>query len=89
MDDFTAHLSTPELARRLHLKAQTVRAWRGAGRGPQFLRVTPNRVCYRLQDVEAWEAERLAASTREEAARAITAGAQQGSTTAAAESAHP
>jgi hypothetical protein len=52
------HLSQHELARRWRLSPRTLERWRWTGEGPEYLKVG-GRVAYRLEDVEAWEAERL------------------------------
>ena len=56
------HLSQHELARRLRLSPRTLERWRVTAAGPNFLKIG-GRVAYRLEDVEAWEAERLRTST--------------------------
>jgi len=57
-----AHLDQNELAERWSLSPRTLeqRRWRGVG--PSYLKLG-GRVTYRLSDVEAFEAERLHAST--------------------------
>ena len=63
-------LTTPMLAKRLHLAEQTVRRWRHESRGPKYIRLggLRSRVLYREEDVERWLAEREAGSTSEGAA---------------------
>jgi hypothetical protein len=56
------NLSQHELARRWRLSARTLERWRWTGEGPRFLKVG-GRVAYRVEDVEAWEAQRLRRST--------------------------
>ena len=56
------HLNQRDLARRWGLSPRTLERWRWTGEGPAFLKVG-GRVAYRLQDIEAWEADRLRRST--------------------------
>jgi hypothetical protein len=56
------HLNQVELARRWSLSHRTLERWRWEGRGPRYLKVG-GRVVYRLQDIEAFEAEQLRTST--------------------------
>jgi Helix-turn-helix domain len=52
------HLNQRELARRLKLSPRTLEGWRWRGAGPRFVKAG-GRVLYRLEDVEAFEAEQL------------------------------
>jgi hypothetical protein len=56
------HLNQIELSRRWSLSARTLERWRWMGIGPRFLKVG-GRVVYRLEDIEAYEAEQIRAST--------------------------
>ena len=56
------HLNQLELARRWAMSPRTLERWRWTGEGPRYLKVG-KRVVYRLDDVEAFEAERLHEST--------------------------
>jgi hypothetical protein len=56
------HISQHKLAKRWDLSPRTLERWRWTGQGPRFLKIG-GRVAYRLEDVEAWEAERLRTST--------------------------
>lgn len=56
------HLNQTELARRWSVSPRTLERWRWTGEGPAFLKLG-GRVAYRLADIEAYEAERLRAST--------------------------
>ncbi len=47
-----------DLARRWSLSERTLERWRWLGEGPQFLKLG-GRVAYRLEDIEAFEAERV------------------------------
>lgn len=53
-----AHLSQVELARRWKLSPRTLERWRWQRLGPAYLKLG-GRVAYRIQDVEAFEAEQL------------------------------
>ena len=57
-----AHLDQNELAERWSLSPRTLEQWRWRGIGPRYLKLG-GRVIYRLSDVEAFEADRLHAST--------------------------
>lgn len=59
------NLTPQDLAARLGVPVQTVYTWRTRGYGPRGFRVGKY-LRYRLADVEAWEAEQVAA---EESAR--------------------
>ena len=52
------HLNPREVARRLRISPLTLEGWRWRGTGPLFVKAG-GRVLYRLQDVEAFEAEQL------------------------------
>jgi hypothetical protein len=69
------HLNQLQLARRWSMSPRTLERWRWTGVGPRFLKVG-KRVVYPLTVVEAFEAERLHASTTErvDAAEAPTCG---------------
>ena len=47
-----------DLARRWSLSERTLERWRWLGEGPRFLKLG-GRVLYRLEDVEAFEAEQV------------------------------
>ena len=55
------HFNQVELSRRWRLSPRTLERWRFQGTGPQYLKVG-GRVVYRLEDVEAYEAEQLQAA---------------------------
>ena len=66
------YITGPQLARRLGLQSQTIRAWRLSGDGPPYVRLSDGphgRVLYRRADVDKWLAARVFASTSEEKAR--------------------
>ena len=54
----TAHLKQAELAARWHISPRTLERWRWQGVGPRYLKIG-GRVCYREEDVEAYEVEQL------------------------------
>ena len=58
----TRHLNQRELAERLNISARTLERWRWIGEGPRFLKLG-GRGVYRLEDIEAYEAEQLRDST--------------------------
>ena len=58
----TKHLNQIDLADRWNISHRTLERWRWTGEGPHFIELG-GRVLYRLQDVEAFEAEQLRAST--------------------------
>jgi hypothetical protein len=58
------HLNQIELAARWNISHRTLERWRWTGEGPQFIKIG-GRVVYRLEDIEAFEANQLRASTAE------------------------
>ncbi|CAA7619004.1 AlpA family transcriptional regulator [Magnetospirillum sp. SS-4] len=56
------HLNQIELAARWNISHRTLERWRWTGEGPKFLKMG-GRVVYRLEDIEAFEAERSRDST--------------------------
>ncbi|MDX9859294.1 MAG: helix-turn-helix domain-containing protein [Rhodospirillales bacterium] len=52
------HLNQIELARRWRISPRTLERWRWLGQGPRYLKIG-GRVVYRLEDVEAFEADKL------------------------------
>ena len=53
----TKHLNQIELSRRWSISPRTLERWRWLGLGPRYLKIV-GRVLYRLEDIEAFEAER-------------------------------
>ena len=51
------HLNQVDLARRWNLSPRTLERWRWLGVGPRYLKIVGH-VVYRLEDIEAFEAER-------------------------------
>lgn len=58
----TRHLNQTELAARWTISPRTLERWRFTGEGPQFIKIG-GRVAYRVQDVEAYEAEQIRQAT--------------------------
>ena len=54
----TRHFSQIELAARWNISHRTLERWRWTGEGPQYVKLG-GRVVYRLEDVEAYEAEQV------------------------------
>ncbi|MES2346592.1 MAG: helix-turn-helix domain-containing protein [Pseudomonadota bacterium] len=61
MTNTPTHLTTEQLAERLHRKTQTLAHWRVTGEGPKFMPGRP--VLYPIVEVEKWEAGQLRSST--------------------------
>ncbi|MFC0386862.1 helix-turn-helix transcriptional regulator [Muricoccus vinaceus] len=55
------HLHQLELALRWNVSPRTLERWRWLGQGPRFLKLG-GRVVYRIEDIEAFEAQQLRAS---------------------------
>ena len=51
------HLTQEEIAARWRISPRTLERWRWLGRGPRYLKLC-GRVVYRLEDIEAFEAEK-------------------------------
>ena len=51
-------LSENDFAKRENVNPRTVMRWRTTGDGPPFIRLGLRRIGYRLEDIEAWEAQR-------------------------------
>ena len=56
------HLKQTEVAQRWCVSHRTLERWRWTGQGPRFLKVG-GRVVYRIEDIEAYEADQLRTST--------------------------
>ena len=54
----TMHLRPDDLSVRWHIATRTLDNWRWKGEGPRYLKIG-GRVVYRLEDIEAYEAEQL------------------------------
>lgn len=46
--------STRELANYLGFQPQTLANWRSQGHGPRFVKMSPRRVRYAIEDVQVW-----------------------------------
>lgn len=68
---YIRHLNQRQLAHRWCMSSRTLERWRWTGEGPKFLKLG-GRIVYREDDVEAYEAERLHASTTEAIATTAT-----------------
>ncbi len=71
------HLNQRQLAERWDVSEATLERWRSDGIGPVFLKLQ-GRVLYRLEDLEAFEADSLRKSTSERAASRSAAGVADG-----------
>ena len=58
-------LTTKDVAELLQIPVKTLNNWRVDGGGPRFCRVHSKAIRYRLEDVEAWIAERVMNHTSE------------------------
>lgn len=56
------HLNQIELSRRWSISPRTLERWRWLGQGPCFLKIG-GRVVYRLEEIEAFEAQQMRGST--------------------------
>jgi excisionase family DNA binding protein len=65
-------ITTDELARLLHVSANTVRYWKHRGTGPQSFKVG-KRILYKSEDVDAWIAEQYTKGVAQHSTRANTA----------------
>ena len=52
------HLTQVQVADRWQISVRTLERWRWLGQAPRFLKIG-GRVAYRLEDIEAFEAEQL------------------------------
>ena len=59
----THHLTQTDLARRWRISPRTLERWRWLKQGPHYLKIG-GRVVYRLEDVEAFEAEMMRETDR-------------------------
>ena len=66
----TKHLNQIDLANRWNVSHRTLERWRWTGEGPQYIKLG-GRVVYRLEDVEAFEADQIRCSTAETSAPAL------------------
>ena len=66
----TKHLNQIDLADRWNVSHRTLERWRWTGEVPQYIKLG-GRVVYRLEDVEAFEANQVRRSTAETSAPAL------------------
>jgi hypothetical protein len=59
----TQHFDQSQLARRWRMSPRTLERWRWLGQGPVFLKLG-GKVVYRLDDIEAFEAQGERTGTR-------------------------
>jgi hypothetical protein len=64
------HLHQTHLARRWRISPRTLERWRWLGQGPRYLKIG-GRVVYRLEDIEAFEAEQIRQRTTDAPSPAI------------------
>ncbi len=64
------HLNQIELSRRWSISPRTLERWRWLGQGPRYLKIG-GRVVYRLEEIEAFEAQQTRASTTAGASPAV------------------
>ena len=58
------HLNQIDLARRWSISPRTLERWRWLGQGPRYIKIG-GRVVYRIDEIEAYEAQQTRASTAE------------------------
>ncbi len=56
------HMNQIDLARRWSISPRTLERWRWIGQGPRYIKIG-GRVVYRLEEVEAFEAQQTRDST--------------------------
>jgi hypothetical protein len=64
------HLNQVELSRRWSISPRTLERWRWLGQGPSYLKIG-GRVVYRLEEIEAFEAQHMRASSPASAGAAV------------------
>ena len=69
------HLNQIELSRRWSLSPRTLERWRWLREGPVYLKIG-GRVLYRLEDIEAYEAEQIRRSRSRRYIPRIVSGAR-------------
>jgi len=70
------HLNQIELSRRWSLSPRTLERWRWLREGPVYLKIG-GRVLYRLEDIEAYEAEQIRRSRSTRHTPRIVSGARR------------
>lgn len=56
------HMNQDDLAERWNISPRTLERWRWVGQGPRYIKIG-GRVVYRLEEVEAFEAQQTRDST--------------------------
>jgi hypothetical protein len=67
--DNSGYLTAQEFCNQYRVARRTAERWRVTGDGPQWVRVGPRRIVYRLSDCEAWAARRTFAHRADELSR--------------------
>ncbi len=62
-------LNTQGAASYLAVSPRSLEAWRLTGEGPQYCRLTARAIRYRVEDLDAWAAERICRSTSDQGQR--------------------
>ena len=57
-ESMVRHLTQVQVADRWQMSVRTLERWRWLGQGPRFMKLG-GRVAYRVEDIEAFEAEQL------------------------------
>ena len=60
------HKTPAEAADWLRVRTPTMAQWRWKGGGPRFIRLSARKILYRLEDLEAFTAERTFVSTSDQ-----------------------
>ena len=63
--------NTVEAATRVGVAPQTLRVWRSQGVGPNFCKISSNRVVYREQDLESFLESKLRVSTSDPGPKSV------------------
>lgn len=64
----TKLLDVEGAAEHLTVCVSTMNGWRHRGGGPPYIRLSRNKVAYRVEDLDAWIASRVCTSTADESA---------------------
>jgi len=68
----TKHLNQIELSRRWSISPRTLERWRWLREGPRYLKIG-GRILYRLDDIEAFEADQVHAPSANSATTSVAA----------------
>lgn len=58
-------LTQKEAGNYIGISFLTLANWRVAGKGPRFVRLSPRKIAYRIEDLDRWLGERVYQSTSE------------------------